>query len=670
VCRAAEVISYGGRVPSAPARRAALAGGKDMSTDKYVVRAYGDSIMWGQGLPEEKKFVHIVAKYLASLYGKEYKTPIVGARSGALLARPANDAEARRKFMDIYGEVLPNDAERNDFRGGNDFWASNLHPEVPADYPTVEGQLEFAGTGSAAGQTDLLLLNGGANDAEFPALLAGERVLPPAKPGQPFRREKISIEDMNETLQRVMYTSFREVLRRARSKFTNALIVVPGYYPVFSSDSDRGKLRDTAEKLEGGGSSAMASVVLAGGLATLFGLSAGLTGLMAYVFWKQKNDIEKAEEALDKAIKRAEFIFTRANYWMARAAAETQRELGGPGIIYVHPGLGPENSAFASSVSYLFEDLAPTTDPAREQRLRAYPRDQFVKDFEVIDGGLNAFFGPEGQTNPHAQMGLALAITRIRHLSPLPKGPAGLLGAIWEVQKLLRDAQPDATQQVALVLRLRELHHAVKLERANFQVVELASFLHPNEQGAKKYADAIVGAVKKFKRADIKNDMRKLAAQMPNGDMLGDARVLRAYGLDPEAPPGELAQTMSVYSLAVLVETESQRKLSSVRLVAGNGRSWPLDTPLDNAGQGGVEFSKGRLDLFTFDTQSPFHLSELAGLGLVLDGEYWNPGAFTLFVNGRRLRSFAELHPVRHGERLMLEYPRATPLQPTPPPVG
>jgi hypothetical protein len=340
-----------------------------MSNEKYVVHAFGDSIMWGQGLPKEKKFVYVVAKYLAALHGKEYTTPVMSARSGALLTRPANDVAARRRFMDIYSEVLPNDAQRNDFRGGNDFWANNLYAEVPADYPTVEGQLEVVRTGYAAERVDLLLLNGGANDAEFPALLAGERVLPPAEPGQPFRTEDISIEDMNKTLKRVMYTSFGEVLRRTRSKFTNALIVVPGYYPVFSSDSDRGKLRDAAKKLEGGGSSAMTSVVLAGGLATLFGLSAGLSVLMPYVFWKQKKGIEEAERKLDDAVRRAEFIFTRANYWLARAAAETQRELGGPGIIYVHPGLGPGNSAFASSVSYLFEDLAPTTDPAREQRM-------------------------------------------------------------------------------------------------------------------------------------------------------------------------------------------------------------------------------------------------------------------------------------------------------------
>src|SRR5688500_7424665 len=128
-----------------------------MFEGKYIVRALGDSVLWGQGLLKDKKFAYIVSKYLAALNGAEHYPPYVQAHSGATLAPPPHNTKERRLFADTYRELFVNEAAVELFLGGSDIIAQLLHKEIPVFYPTVLGQIELM-TDSAGRYTDLLLL--------------------------------------------------------------------------------------------------------------------------------------------------------------------------------------------------------------------------------------------------------------------------------------------------------------------------------------------------------------------------------------------------------------------------------------------------------------------------------------------------------------------------------
>ena len=178
----------------------------------YVV-TLGDSVMWGQGIPEGQKFADLVTNWLQSLYGPSYyvtRTPQTFAHSGAKL-----------------------------FVAGNGDAPNPAPGEVPEDQASVLLQLnltlqELQNMGVPAASVILVLVNGCANDVGITSALngfnspdtignatstyCGANPQPAGSPQPP--------------------PAMQVLLQRVGTAFPNASVVVTGYYQFITPSTD------------------------------------------------------------------------------------------------------------------------------------------------------------------------------------------------------------------------------------------------------------------------------------------------------------------------------------------------------------------------------------------------------------------------------------------------
>ncbi len=170
----------------------------------------GDSIMWGQGLKQERKFWWRVKCWLEEKTGREVFEKVV-AHSGAHLDNPATTPP---RFTSRDGEVnLP--------------------------FPTVNQQLDDALTyyGNDRQKVDLVLLDGCINDVDVSNLLD-------ATAAPEAIRERIIGPCLN---------GMHALLRRVTQAFPNAQVLVTGYFRIVSTDTDDNVfLRQLVKKINSG----------------------------------------------------------------------------------------------------------------------------------------------------------------------------------------------------------------------------------------------------------------------------------------------------------------------------------------------------------------------------------------------------------------------------------
>lgn len=155
----------------------------------------GDSIVWGQGLREEEKFSSRVKCWLQERTAREVKVH-VEAHSGAVIS---GTAATKPTFTAASGEV-------------------NLTT------PTINDQLDHAIQFYKEDQTSpsLILMNGCINDVGVKNLLAASTPLADLR----AQIRKSCGEDMHALLQRV------------RNSFPESDVLVMGYYPIVSEQTD------------------------------------------------------------------------------------------------------------------------------------------------------------------------------------------------------------------------------------------------------------------------------------------------------------------------------------------------------------------------------------------------------------------------------------------------
>jgi hypothetical protein len=171
----------------------------------FTVVTLGDSIMWGQGLPDGQKFRDRVTAWLQSQFGGSRQVIQIATRShsGAIL------------------EVAPTSADKE----------AGLTGEIPNSYPTISKQMEL--TVAELQQTyhvspsdvNLLLIDGGINNVNVLEIL---------KPNHSTG----TIEAFTNAAMDKMQSLLQDAMRC----FPSAGIVVTGYYPIVSSSSDLGAL--------------------------------------------------------------------------------------------------------------------------------------------------------------------------------------------------------------------------------------------------------------------------------------------------------------------------------------------------------------------------------------------------------------------------------------------
>lgn len=173
--------------------------------DPLQMLVLGDSIMWGQGLREEEKFSSRVKCWLEEKT-KRAVAVHVEAHSGAVLA-----SSARPTFPVLSGEVN-------------------------STLPTINQQLDHATEFYAASRMSpsLILMDGCINDIGVKNLLAAST----------------SLEGLRQQIRSHCGDGMLALLKRVRTSFPGAQVIVTGYYPIVSAQTaDNAFLRLLVKRL-------------------------------------------------------------------------------------------------------------------------------------------------------------------------------------------------------------------------------------------------------------------------------------------------------------------------------------------------------------------------------------------------------------------------------------
>jgi lysophospholipase L1-like esterase len=199
------------------------------------IAAFGDSLMWGQGLKRNETFAELIASSLGKLHKKRASVVINRSRSGAQImprVRARDETDQREQFLDRYPALFSSKPQRARFQSGEDEGpATKLYGEIPASFPTIRWQIK-AVDDALGKKIDVVLLSGGANDINF------EDVISPMEfPGE-------FIEQFDGLIRAIAHDDVLDLIQRARSKCPKAIIMVFGYWAPISYSSHKSGISD------------------------------------------------------------------------------------------------------------------------------------------------------------------------------------------------------------------------------------------------------------------------------------------------------------------------------------------------------------------------------------------------------------------------------------------
>lgn len=253
--------------------------------NKLTVLSFGDSVVWGQGLLDEQKMHILAGRSITSVLGipRSRLDFYHFAHSGAVINNEDKDP--------VLDSELPN-------------WQ-----EIPNGNPSILQQVEAASSRLKKDRKspDLIVLNGGINDLGFQELFL---------PG-------VDYDTLDEQIKLTCYESMRELLRLARNRFSDATIIVTGYYPILSEES---------------------SVDVIRAVVGLLSVPAPLIG----------------KALCKKILKNMRFFHLRQLAWIRKAVSELHNSTRyrGPGIYFAHPAYGSQH-AIGASDEMLFSPEQP-----------------------------------------------------------------------------------------------------------------------------------------------------------------------------------------------------------------------------------------------------------------------------------------------------------------------
>lgn len=505
------------------------------------VAVVGDSAMWGQGLKLEHQFARIAAQQIADdlgeqleiLPGSQKSEPGRGyARSGAAIDSDVTAGQIpvllpgghtyaalageRAEFALTFREYFLTDQEMIDFlTRDNDRPAADLFGEIPATFPTVNGQVRLLTEDGPTDDVRLVILNGGTNDAHF------EQVIDPEGP---------SIDAINQLIVKVFQHRLSGLLQSARKAFPNAVIIVTGYYPALSQLTHRGELRRFAEyyKNLAGWEVKLNSFVnnYLPGIDSLWDATLG-----------SDQDLDKL---LDKAISRTVYAAAQVHFRTRATIGSLPPQVLGPGILYAHPNFQAEHALFAGDKSLVHSGYKPpnsgnysVADEMLDTRVENIPRRSILNDYKSFAEDI-ALAG----SNNSVQKAVAL------------------IALIAKVEAL-KTANPDLPGQILLATTGRywenddwvnALNAALTAEIARIEATFVASFIHPNPDGAKRYADAVVTTYRRHRKFSVKDATHGMAEA---GETLSLRSALPRHGLNPASGLQQLALVAYVESVAI-----------------------------------------------------------------------------------------------------------------------
>jgi hypothetical protein len=585
--------------------------------------------MWGQGLRREHTFAHLAASQIAAERGETVEVvegpgaePLRGtARSGAKIKARSKDGEVdvllpsggttretagdRATFAMTFRSLFDSDRELRDFLDGEvETPASELFGENPATFPTVTDQTREMASRAAGTVVQLVLLDGGVNDAEF------EEVLDPRGP---------DIAKINREIGRIFGTDLPGLVAKVRQAFPRAVIVVTGYYSVLSQESDRDDLEELFEYMSGQPE-------------LLIAINEGIQAVP--VLREVLNLVgigEDVDALIEKAIRRSVTAAAHAHFWSRRGLGSL------PGVVYAFPAFRPRHALFAGGGSLVHQGYRPPGDPRhvvsdemRDTRLASIPRRELLGTYTVLRTDVNEVLRLNDDLNeandnpPPADDDLA----QQQHDSEVDQLERDLRRANEaferDLQILLRSA--DLPSQILRAARrgdLRALGDALDSEIGRIKIATIASFIHPNPAGAERYADRIVTAYRRHLRFSVREAVHGMAA---GADRVG-LSSLREHGVDPGAGLRQLPPIAFVDSVAV----QLQGLLTGPPVPGGFVITSPMT--LGPRVSFDVVIPFGMTTLFrAFDTNADVRLADITEItferGLVFE-------EVELFINGR-----------------------------------
>ena len=612
-------------------------------SNQFRVAAFGDSLMWGQGLARDRRFSYLIAEEIAVTKGKRPVIAYDWSRSGAKINASRQE---RTNFVATHWQLFKANTPgggrqaRTAFVDGDEAIAHELYGEVPETFPTVTFQV--SNMPARLGSTiDLALVSGGGNDVGLDDLL------------DPEEFEGEFVPRWEAEFARIAYDDTYELLQRVRTKCPNAVILYFGYMRPFSYESSNRKMMQMAKDLKNSD--------LAWALNRILG-------------------IKDVEAILWEIRSRSDWALGRAAYWQKQAVmmANEDDQIRGPGIVYSPSGFLPENAALAPRPLVHEGYLHKTNDDLVQERLDECPRINHLALMEKISVARIPTTNGFPSNN------------QIKEWRSLLKddGPLQILNATADIVNARRDGSSgDVMSAIA------SLGEAAVDEVARIQRTRIASFIHPNRAGARQYSDV---AIRRYAdHAERRASLNQVLPVPQIGQAETPAELLTRFGLRSRrslvADLGHLdVDSLGVFAITasdseasfvpnmfLLVDTEdekgnigSRRYLLNMPVRVMLAPTQPVPTAIVKKHH--PELEPRSKTLFTVDTGGDLLLRDITKLSLELgtndvnqafagrNGSVWRPRRVILSINGvtvhdRTFRS-KELKP---KERLAFEYPPA-----------
>jgi len=209
--------------PNGQVLRSAPTGPVTVHAGPFHALAFGDSIMWGQGLAERAKFVNLVSSWVQGQLGLSVVTTNL-AHSGATVVPPSHLAPP------LLG-VTPATFDPMEAKQGG---IPNRFGEAPNSFPTISYQALTMGPSLGDPRlVDLILVDGCANDVGMINVL---------DPGVPASQ-------MALTAQADCFSPLQQLLWGIHTTYPNARIILTGYYKAISSQSNIAATQDYTKTL-------------------------------------------------------------------------------------------------------------------------------------------------------------------------------------------------------------------------------------------------------------------------------------------------------------------------------------------------------------------------------------------------------------------------------------
>lgn len=577
-------------------------------TTATTFAAFGDSLMWGQGVARTHTFATVIARLAPLVLGNRTGTMVWdNSRSGAQITATRED---RTGFLNDYPALFRPGETAKFIQGLDDTPATRLHGEVPATFPTIRGQVDMMP--AATGRTiDVALVDGGVNDVSV-----ADIVNPTISQGE-------YIERWDGLIRATAQSDVLDLLGRVRAKCPAAVILYFGFFAPLSYKSSTTKLR-AAFKHE-----------------TDDDIGWFVNGLFGCV---------NVTAAILEAQTRAMWMQGRWQYWTRQAvvAANHNATTRGAGVLFVPSGFGQANSAMASA-PFLFDEFRqPYTDDMSVTRRQNIPR---IGQLNQLESFYHRVVAPPASPPSDAELTALLAAV---------DGPHSLQRAISDYvgSKSTQNAIDLLDEVRGEILRIR---HGIR-----------ASTGHPNRAGAQSYADNAVRRLRTHREALTRAATEAQAAVPPPGVETLDAMLRRYNLRGARPLEADLTHLdVDSLAVRVVNSPQSDRDffpdvwlVVTTREPAGGAskkiqyllnfvyRTVPVPTNRFWVAKPYPHFEPSATNRFTVDTEGTLRLEHIIGCSLLIGGDrlggkqamktygkVWRPSQVRLEVNGHEVVS-------------------------------